>query len=129
MKGRIAFDVFYPNSKMLLHDPAYLKESEDFADVVLPDGRRLRRAHRLVAFHRAQQYKDMEMIFYVTHPEGRVERIVQAFPFRYFFRYEVERLLVRCGFRIVNLFGSFERMPFKEDFPEMIFVAEKHAEL
>ncbi len=123
-KGRIAFDVYHPNPRGL-YDPAWLKESEDFADVALPDGRKLRRAHRIVAFHRAQQYNDVEYYFDVTGADGRVERTVQAFPFRYFFRYEVEHLLARCGFRIVDLFGAFDRSAFGDDSPEMIFVADK----
>jgi hypothetical protein len=51
--------------------------------------------------------------------------LVYAFPYRYFFRYEVEHLLVRCGFRVVELFGNFDKSPLVDDSPEMIFVAEK----
>ena len=62
---------------------------------------------------------------YVTHPDGRTERLTDRFAFRYFFRYEVEHLLARSGFRLVNLYGNFDRSPFVDDSPEMIFVAEK----
>lgn len=122
--GRLILDLFQTLPRRMF-DPAYLQESVDFDDVPLPDGRRLRRAHRVVAFHRSQQVNDMEFIYYVTHPGGRVERLVQAFPFRYFFRYEVEHLLARCGFRVVDLFGSHDRSPFTDASPEMLFVAER----
>jgi hypothetical protein len=69
----------------------------------------------------------VEIIHYVTYPDGRTERLVQAFPFRYFFRYEVEHLLARCGFRVIDLFGSFDRSPLQDNSPEMIFVAAKCA--
>jgi len=46
-------------------------------------------------------------------------------PFRYFYRYEVEHLLSRCGFRVAELFGNFDKSPFSDDSPEMIFVAER----
>ena len=85
----------------------------------------MRRTHRLKALHRAEQVNDVEMIFYVTYPDGHTERLVQAFPFRYFFRYEVEHLLARCGFRVVELLGGFDRSPLDDNSPEMIFVAEK----
>ena len=53
------------------------------------------------------------------------ERLVQSFPMRYFYRYEVEHLLTLSGFRIVDLFGDFDRSAFSTDSPEMIFIAEK----
>ena len=39
---------------------------------------------------------------------------------RYFFRYELEHLLVRCGFRVENVYGDFDGRPVG---PELIFVA------
>jgi len=122
--GKLILDVFHLDFRRMC-DPKYTSETEDFADVELPDGRKVRRTHRMVAYHRAEQYNDIEMIYYLTHPDGRTERLVQAFPFRYLFRYEVEHLLARCGFRVAELFGNFDRSPFTDDSPQMIFVAEK----
>lgn len=122
--GRFVFDVFQVDPSRI-DNPAYTKETEEFAEVILPDGRSFRRSHRTVAFHRAEQYNDIELIFYVTHPDGRTERSVQAFPFRYFFRHEVGHLLARAGFKVVQLFGNFDKSELTNDSPDMIFVAEK----
>lgn len=122
--GRLVLDLFQVDPRRT-YDPAYSQESENVPEFRLPDGRRLRRADRDVAFHRAEQYKDVELIYYVTYPDGRTERLVQAFPFRCFFRYEVEHLLARCGFRVTGLYGDFDNSPLTDDSPEMIFVAEK----
>ncbi len=46
-----------------------------------------------------------------------------AWTLRYFFRYEVEHLLERCGFRVEALYGSFDGTPLGDNSPEMIFVA------
>jgi len=43
-----------------------------------------------------------------------------------FFCYEVEHLLERCGFRVVELFGNSDGSPLLNNSPEMIFVAEKY---
>jgi hypothetical protein len=64
------------------------------------------------------------MIFAVEHPGGRKERLVFAWPLRYFFRYEVEHLLARCGFRMGAEYGNFDRTAIRDNSPEMIFVAE-----
>jgi len=124
--GRFILELFqtYPRR---MYDKVYLNEVEDTPEFELPDGRKLRRMSRVVAFHRAQQFNDVELIFYVTHPDGRTERLVQAFPFRYFFRYEVEHLLARAGFEIIDLFGNFDRSLLCDDSPEMIFVAQARA--
>ena len=34
------------------------------------------------------QVQDAELIYYVTHPDGRQERLVHSFPMRYLFRFE-----------------------------------------
>jgi len=123
--GKLVFDLFQVDPRKM-HGPRFTaEESEDFSDVDLPEGKKLRRTYRIAAFHRAQQYNDVELIYYVTHPDGRIKRLVQAFPFRYFFRYEVEHLLARCGFKMAELFGDFDKSPLTDDSPEMIFVAEK----
>ncbi|HUT04180.1 MAG TPA: class I SAM-dependent methyltransferase [bacterium] len=121
--GRFSLELFQTHPQRI-NNPKYLNEVEDTPEFELPDGRKLRRTNRVVAFHRPEQYNDVEIIFYVTHPDGRTERLVQAFRFRYFFRYEVEHLLARCGFEIVDLFGNFDRSPLTDDSPEMIFVAQ-----
>jgi len=122
--GRLVFDVFQVDPSRI-DNPAYTKETEEFAEVILSDGRSFRRSHRTIAFHRAEQYNDIELIFYVTHPDGRTERLIQAFPFRYFFRYEVEHLLARAGFKVIQLFGNFDKSELTNDSNDMIFVAKK----
>ena len=44
---------------------------------------------------------------------------------RYYFRYELEHLLELCGFKVVGLFGDFDKSEFTSDSQEMVFVAEK----
>ena len=122
--GKFILDLFQTDVRRT-YDPAYMEEKEGFPEVELPDGRKYRQTNRTVAFHPADQYNDVEIIHYVTYPEGRTERLVQAFPFRYFFRYEVEHLLARCGFTVAELFGNCDKSPLADVSPEMIFVAEK----
>ncbi len=95
------------------------------AEVALPNGTRVLLSERTTAFHRATQTNDVELIYTVTHPDGQTERLVFAFTVRYFFRYEVEHLLARAGFRLRAVYGDFERSPLADDSPEMIFLAER----
>lgn len=124
--GKLIVDFFQTDPRRM-HDPSFLQESEGQPEVGLPDGRRLRLRERTVAFHRGEQRNDVEMLYDVTHPDGRQERHVFAFTVRYFFRYEVEHLLARTGFRVAGLYGGFDRCPLGDTSPEMIFVAEHAA--
>jgi hypothetical protein len=106
-----------------MHDPVHMREA--LVTEYTADGRQVKISERVAAFHRAEQINDVEMIFSVKHTSGREERLVFAWPLRYFFRYEVEHLLARCGFKVTAEYGNFDRTPIRDDSPEMIFVAEK----
>lgn len=120
--GKLALDVFHPHLTTLASD-VDPNEIEDTPAVELPDGRYMRRNYRLSAKHPAEQTNEIELIYYVTDSAGVTSRIVQAFPMRYFFRYELEHLLARGGFEIQDLFGNLDRSPFTDSSPEMIVVA------
>jgi SAM-dependent methyltransferase len=119
--GHLILDFFQTDPERM-HDPMFEKEAL-LTEYDLPDGRHVALLERVAAFHRALQQNDVEMIFAVTHPGGRQERLVMAWGLRYFFRYEVEHLLARCGFRLEAVYGDFDDSPLADGSPEMIFVA------
>lgn len=119
--GRLIVD-FFQTDPDRMHDPKYHRESL-LIEYDLPDGRHVALSERVAAYHRAIQRNDVEMIFNVRHTDGRTERLVMAWTLRYFFRYEVEHLLARCGFNLEATYGSFDCAPLNDDSPEMIFVA------
>lgn len=120
--GRLILDVFQTDAERM-HDPVHMRETP-VAEYKTSDGRKVGITERVAAFHRAEQINDVEMIYTVEHPGGKKERLVFAWPLRYFFRYEVEHLLARCGFRVTALYGNFDRTPLEDSSPEMIYVAE-----
>jgi SAM-dependent methyltransferase len=122
--GRLILDVFQTDAERM-HDPVHMREMP-VTEYQTADGRQVRISERVAAFHRAEQRNDVEMIFSIKHKDGRQERLVFAWPLRYFFRYEVEHLLARCGLRVTALYGDFDRTAIRDDSPEMIFVAEIH---
>jgi SAM-dependent methyltransferase len=119
--GRLIIDFFQTDAGRM-HDPAFHKEHL-VAEYDMPGERHVRLTEHIVAFHRALQRNDVEMIYQVTHRDGRTERLPFAFTLRYFFRFEVEHLLARCGFRVTELYGNFDSSPLRDDSPEMIFVS------
>lgn len=121
--GRLVFDIFNPDPSRLF-DPKWFAEGEARTEFDLPDGRHVKLVDRMAGVHRASQVFDVEFIFYVTHRDGRPERIVHPFSMRFIYRFEMEHLLARSGFRIVNLHGDLDGNGFGDASTEMIFVAE-----
>lgn len=120
--GTFVLDLFNPSLDALANRPIG-KEVDDTPEFVVPDGRRVRRRARIAAHDRARQVNEVELIYYVTHPDGREERLVHAFPMRYLFRYEVEHLLSRAGFAVKHVYGGYDKSPFGADPGELIVVA------
>jgi SAM-dependent methyltransferase len=121
--GRLILDVFQTDAERM-HDPVHMRETL-ITEYKTADGRQVRISERVAAFHRAEQRNDVEMIFSVKQKGGKQERLIFAWTLRYFFRYEVEHLLVRCGFRVKAEYGNFDRTPLEDGSPEMIYVAER----
>jgi SAM-dependent methyltransferase len=121
--GRLILDVFQTDAERI-HDPVHMRESL-ITEYKTADGRQVRISERVAAFHRAEQRNDVEMIFSIKHKGGKQERLIFAWTLRYFFRFEIEHLLVRCGFRVKAEYGNFDRTALEDASPEMIYVAER----
>jgi SAM-dependent methyltransferase len=124
--GRLVLDVFNPSIDVLAQ-PLDGSEIGNEPDFTTPDGRQVARRFRIVAHDRFEQINDVELIYYVTHPDGRTERLVHAFRMRYFFRFEVEHLLARAGFEIEHVYSDFDKSAFGSRYPgELLFVARRN---
>jgi SAM-dependent methyltransferase len=125
--GRLILDLLNPSVHFLARDVTG-EEMPDKRVLDCPDGRRVQRTHRFLAFDLHRQILHAEQIFYVTHPGGRKERLVHAYDMRYLFRYEAEHLLARCGFELEHVYAGFDRRPYGSEYPgELILVARRPA--
>jgi len=128
--GRFILDLFNPWLPFLTREVTG-EEQSDEPEFTMPDGRRVLRRNRVVTRDVFKQYQDIELIYYITHPDGgqragSTERLVHTFPMRYLFRYEVEHLLARCGFEVEALYADYDKSSFGSKYPgELIFVAKK----
>ena len=123
--GKLILDIFNPKLESLV-DTNFGKEMADEPEFSLPDGRKVIRRHSVLSRDTANQINYVELVHYVTHPDGRQERLVQAFPMRYLFKFEAEHLLVRAGFTVEQLYADYDKSPYGSKYPgELIFVAGK----
>lgn len=121
--GKLILDIFNPSLSRIARED-YGEENQTEPAFTLPEGIRVQRADRVMDRDFTHQVQHVELIYYLTHPDGREERIVHAFPMRYLFRYEAEHLLARCGFEVENLYADYQKNPYGSIYPgELIFVA------
>jgi SAM-dependent methyltransferase len=123
--GQLILDIFNPSLESLTTDDVG-QEMGNEPEFTTPDGRRVVRRHKIVSRDRFNQINYVELIYYVTHPDGREERLVHAFPMRYLFRFEAQHLLTRCGFEVEQVYADYDKSPYGSKYPgELIFVAKK----
>lgn len=123
--GALLLDLFNPYLPLLLMDKD--SQMEQFRqEFSLPDGTHVVRTayHRNVDFN--SQIVESDLVYDLTYPDGRAERLIQNLKLRYLFRYEAEHLLARCGYEIEAIYADYDFTPFGAKYPsEMIFLARK----
>jgi ubiquinone/menaquinone biosynthesis C-methylase UbiE len=123
--GRIILDIFNPKLESLVQTN-FGEETAAEPEFTLPDGRKVIRKHKITSRDVANQINYVELVYYVTYPDGHEDRLVQAFPMRYLFRFEAEHLLARAGFELEQIYSDYDKSPYGAKYPgELIFVARK----
>jgi SAM-dependent methyltransferase len=123
--GVLILDLFNPSLDFLVNRPVG-EELDEEPPFTTPDGRRVLRRHKTVSIDRFQQVGCYELIHYVSHPDGRQERLVQAFPMRYLFRFEAEHLLARAGFTLEHVYADYDKSAYGSKYPgELLMVARR----
>jgi SAM-dependent methyltransferase len=125
--GKLILDIFNPMVESLTRDNLEEEVGEE-PEFTTPDGRRVIRCSKTVSRDLFNQVIHVELIYYVTYPDDRQERLVHAFPMRYLFRYEAEHLLARSGFKVEQVYADYDKSLYGSKYPgELIFVAKKAA--
>ena len=124
-RGWLVMDLFNPSLSML-SDPNHKQQTYQEPEFVTPDGRKVNRIARIISQDLANQIREIEFVYEITHPDGRKEAHTAAFKLRYTFRFEAEHLLSLAGFSVEKLYSDFDRSPFGSKYPgELILVARK----
>jgi SAM-dependent methyltransferase len=120
--GRFILDLFNPSLELLVNTELCV-EIETEPPFSLPDGRRVQRRSKILRHDRLNQVTDHELIYYITRPDGHVERVLHSNYMRNTFKCEMEQLLILHGVTIEHVYADFDRTPFGSKYPgELIFV-------
>jgi SAM-dependent methyltransferase len=123
--GRLVLDLPNPDPAPPSYALDERGDGEDTAELVeWTEGRRIRWWMTVIDYERSQQCNECEVTYEISEADGVTRRITETILLRYVFRYELEHLLMRAGFRVVALYGDYDRSPFADESPAMIVVAE-----
>lgn len=75
--------------------------------------------------NRTRQLQYLTLMYDHMDEEGRASRTVSNLVFRYIHRHEMELLLEVSGFRVEQVYGSYDMDPLTDSSDSMIFVASK----
>jgi len=114
--GRLAFDVFQPRLARMAQpeEPEFLELRFEHGGESVARFTRVTRdpVAQVISVHfRYERSRDGQ-------PLGEAH-----FRMRWFWRYELEHLLVRAGFREIEIYGDFDRSPVGPDSPAFVVVA------
>lgn len=124
-RGILVLDLFNPDPAP--SDPPGDELADAEANALIAewtDGRRIRRWMSACDYDRSLQCNECEMTYEIIDADGTTRRLAESFPMHLVYRYELEHLLARCGFRIARLYGGYDLAPFAEESLAMIVVAE-----
>ena len=124
-RGRLVLDLPNPDPAPASYARDEPADGEETAQVVdWTDGRRIRWWMTVIGYDRSLQLNECEVTYEIVEADGAARRITETISLRYTFRYELEHLLVRAGFRIDALYGDYDCSPFGDESPALIVVAE-----
>ena len=122
--GKLILDLFNPSLPHLTSDNIGEEVGVE-PEFTTPEGIKVQRCNRTVSRDYFNQINKVELIYYITHPDGREERLVHAFSMRYLFRFEAEHLLTRCGYEVTDVYADYQKNPFGSTYPgDLILVAK-----
>jgi SAM-dependent methyltransferase len=125
--GLLILDLFNPDPALAPSEKGRRGDdaipSAEAETVEWTGGRRIRRWMSGCRYDRPSQCNECEMTYEIVEADGTARRIAETFPLRIVYRYELEHLLVRCGFKLLTVYGDYDRSPFGDRSLGMIAVA------
>ena len=117
--GRFIFNAFVPNSESMASAHDVLYHNKDVQDI---DNNR-----KFIIWNQSE-YDQFNQIVHtrlivdeLNTREQVVKRFYRDFSLRYGFRWELYHLLISHGFKLLNLYGDFQKSDFDDSSTEMIW--------
>lgn len=117
--GRFIFDVFVPDIEKLASERNDILEF----DGEYEPGKELQRFASIKHSYPAQI---LDVVFkFIWNENGEKREEENKITLRYYFRYELENLIARTKFKLVNIYGDFYRNPLSDQSKDFVIICSK----
>ena len=117
--GKLIFDVFIPNLKRITESVRGRLEAE----VEYEPGKEVQ---RFLDSEPDNINQVIDITFTFKWKDNGTEKSEKDnFPFRYYFRYELEHMLYRAGLNILHMYGDFDKGELTKDSTDFVIVCSK----
>ncbi|HMS64029.1 MAG TPA: class I SAM-dependent methyltransferase [Ignavibacteria bacterium] len=117
--GKFIFDVFVPNLEKINSERVNVPEFDGEYET----GKRLQRSVTIKNNY-IEQILDITFKF-IWDENGEENKSEAYFPFRYFFRYELENLIGRTPFKLEKVYGDFKKGSLSNDSTDFVMICKK----
>ncbi len=119
--GRLVFSLFVPDLGHLARDPSIPVSGREVTDPATGHTLLIGDQNRYDTFN---QVVDARTIVEELDEHGElVRKLYKDYQLRYLYRFEALHLLDASGYRVLDVYGSFDREPLDESSTEMIWIA------
>ena len=120
--GCFMVDVFSPNFKLCAEEKSDIKFLRHF---YYPPEKKVIVQWEYVERNMAEQVMSIDFLYEAYNNDGRLERFARHLTMAVIFRFEMQVMLEKNGFKISALYGNHDKSPFTSKSPQMIFLCKK----
>lgn len=120
--GLVVFDLLNPTIEWLSMPDGAVRQ--DLCEQ-RPNGSTVMRTETAVSTDWAAQVRQMRSVYETVSPDGSAVKTIVEWPLRYTFRHEAELLMERAGLEIADVWGGYDRSPYRADSRALIVAARR----
>jgi len=120
--GLFIVDIYSPNFKLIAETNKKMNFLRHF---YVPPIKKVVIQWEYLQRDMSNQIANSDLLYEMYDEQGNLSRKTSHLTMKIVFRYEMEHLLEKCGFEILNLFGDYDKSNFGSGSHQMIFICKK----
>ena len=120
--GFFVLDIYSPNFKLIAQETDEMKFLRHF---YVPPIEKVVIQWEYLKRDMSNQVAYSDFLYEMYDRNGNLTRKASSLKMKIIFRYEMEHLLEKSGFKIVELYGDYEEKSYSENSRQMIFICKK----
>jgi len=120
--GLFYIDVYSPRFEFCAEAKSPIRFLKHF---YVPEKKRVVLLWEYVERNMAEQITEIDLLYEEYDEKGNLKRNARHLTMGIIFRYEMQFMLEKHGFEVIEFYGNYDKSPFKVDSPQMIYVCKK----